>query len=166
MKLTEKHIIKMFRHQAQNTQDIVDATEATAFAAASEARLDAAERVVSNTVSAQAFQQAYQLKAWSQAVAEDVTQNISSSNPAKAKSSLLDFFKPVLFAGAMASAVWLVIPANNSSQPVMLPAVHEMQTADSIKNGSFDSSDIITKSVFENDATNTQSDRLFNHSFT
>jgi len=157
MKLTEKHIIKMFRQQTQNTHDIVDATEATAYTAASDARLEFAERVASDATSAQVFQQTYQLKAWSQAIGKELQNNT------KAKTGLLDFFKPLLFATAMASAVWLVLPTHQSTQQLLLPA--EMQTADSITDNSFDASDIITNNSFGGDTHSAPSDSLFDHSF-
>ena len=175
MKLTEQQIIKMFRQQSAGEKNLVDATEAMDHAAASDARLDVAEQVASDFTSAQIFQQTYQMKAWSEAISSGVES--ASSVQSDVLASIRDFFKPVLFATAMASAVWLVLPTNQSSMPTPLHVpITEMQTVDRISDGffdqgdvigsgSFDQSDVIGSGSFEDDKKGTQSDRLFSGSF-
>lgn len=132
MKLTEQQLATLFK-QNKNTSIDTDVDNLLNATAASDKRINDAEKIADNSQLSASYQVINQLQNWSKDVSHDLD---SITNKPTFTEVLLSWLKPSLATAAIATTVYFMVPTIN--QEIIVSPVVQVQTKNTMFSGSFE----------------------------
>lgn len=134
MKLTEQQLAKLFK-QNKNTSIDADVDNLLNATAASDKRINDAEKIANNSQLSAGYQVINQLQNWSQDVSYDLD---SINSKPKFTEVILNWLKPSLATAAIATTVYFMVPTMNQEVNLATPIVQTQQSDNPVFSGDFE----------------------------